>query len=706
MIINRYVTLAVLLVAACLFIPGVWGADEPVASISGYDEINPDTDGTRIVYEHAYSGTDHDIYLWDTTGTTLVCGDESNQLNPRVSGDTVVWQDNRNGNWDIYKWDPVNGEVVVCNAAGDQINPDIDGDMIVFEGVYSDTDHDIYYYDGIIGAICTEESSDQRNPRIAGGTVVWQDNRNGNWDIYKWDSANGTQEVAFNLYDEINPDIAFDTESVTLEYAIVWEKVYSATNHNICFWTSSSPIDDCVSYHPYLKQSPSVDIYSGVVWIFWEDNRNVATTGWDIWYTVLGSSETSLAQIPGDQKNPTSIGNEIAWEDNRNGDWDIYHWVPDPAPTVTSITPDSGIIGTTVSITNLAGTNFVGTPAVKLTKSSQPDIMATGVNRVSSTQLTCDIEIPSGAATGTWDVVVTNPDGQGGTLAEGFTFLDPAPTVTGITPDTGMNTGTVSITDLAGTGFSTGATVKLTRNGETNLTATGVSVESATQIICTLDLTGAPAAQWNVVVTNPDGQSGELLNGFTINGDYPGIYSIAPNTGEQGTTVRITALTGTGFVDGGKVKLKKAGKFIAMRDVVVKSPTKITGKFVIPAKAATGKWTVQVKNPDGWRALFPQGFTVTSPAPTVTSIQPATGKQGTTVQITALKGTGFVDGVKVKLIRPGESIPMKNVNVVKPTKITGKFEIPAKAATGKWAVQVKNPDGQTAKLAKGFTVRA
>ena len=92
-------------------------------------------------------------------------------------------------------------------------------------------------------------------------------------------------------------------------------------------------------------------------------------------------------------------------------------------------------------------------------------------------------------------------------------------TVTGIVPASGLNTGSVSITDLSGTGFANGATVNLTRTGETNIVATDVSVLSSTQITCTLDLTGAVAGSWNVVVTNPDNQFATLTDGFTVNAE-------------------------------------------------------------------------------------------------------------------------------------------------------------------------------------------
>ncbi len=91
-----------------------------------------------------------------------------------------------------------------------------------------------------------------------------------------------------------------------------------------------------------------------------------------------------------------------------------------------------------------------------------------------------------------------------------------APTVTSITPFSGLNTETVSITDLEGTGFGTGATVKLEKSGETAISGSSVTVVDSTQITCQFDLTGAAVGLWDVTVTNPDGQSATLADGFEV----------------------------------------------------------------------------------------------------------------------------------------------------------------------------------------------
>jgi len=116
--------------------------------------------------------------------------------------------------------------------------------------------------------------------------------------------------------------------------------------------------------------------------------------------------------------------------------------------------------------------------------------------------------------------------------------------VTSITPNSGYNNGLVNITNLAGTGFQSGATVKLTKSGQSDIVATNVVVVSSTKITCTFDLTGKATGQWNVVVTNPNGESATLTNGFTIN-DAASVthdlaltaFSASPTTVSRGQTV-------------------------------------------------------------------------------------------------------------------------------------------------------------------------
>lgn len=97
-----------------------------------------------------------------------------------------------------------------------------------------------------------------------------------------------------------------------------------------------------------------------------------------------------------------------------------------------------------------------------------------------------------------------------------FSGLSAAPVVGSIGPDFVLNIEAVNISDLSGANFQTDAAVKLTKAGKSDIVCTDVVVVSSTRLTLTCDVTGAPVGAWNVVVTNPDNQSGMLASGFII----------------------------------------------------------------------------------------------------------------------------------------------------------------------------------------------
>ena len=104
------------------------------------------------------------------------------------------------------------------------------------------------------------------------------------------------------------------------------------------------------------------------------------------------------------------------------------------------------------------------------------------------------------------------------------------PVLTGVSPDHGPASGGTVVT-LSGTNFKDGASV--TFGGAVSEI---VTVDSSTQITCT-----TPAhfpEMVDVVVTNPDDQSGTLLNGFTYQSETASL-SLPDETGGQNAIVHI-----------------------------------------------------------------------------------------------------------------------------------------------------------------------
>jgi hypothetical protein len=111
-------------------------------------------------------------------------------------------------------------------------------------------------------------------------------------------------------------------------------------------------------------------------------------------------------------------------------------FVIEVVPTVTGLAPASGIAGTAVTIT---GTDFTGTTAVDFTGAP-----GAAFTLVSDTQI--DTTVPVGALTG--PITVTNSAGGGASSAF---VIEVVPTVTGLSPTSGFEGASVTMT---GTGFT------------------------------------------------------------------------------------------------------------------------------------------------------------------------------------------------------------------------------------------------------------
>jgi PKD repeat protein len=189
------------------------------------------------------------------------------------------------------------------------------------------------------------------------------------------------------------------------------------------------------------------------------------------------------------------------------------------SPTITGLTPSSGVRGRLLAITNLSGTNFAPGAKVSLNRTGWPLIYATNVTVISPAKITCTFPIPATAPLGLRNVEVKNTNGMIGTRIQAFMVRAPsAPTVTGITPNTGRRGTLISISNLSGTGFvsAPGPTVQFIRN-TTIITATNVTVKSPQNIACSVKIpAGAAVGSWSVRVMNGDRQYGQKTAAFTV----------------------------------------------------------------------------------------------------------------------------------------------------------------------------------------------
>ncbi|TFF86892.1 MAG: hypothetical protein EU551_00480, partial [Promethearchaeota archaeon] len=256
----------------------------------GREQINPEIaqngDSTIITWQDYRSGSDYDIYAqkinqtghfqWVNNGK-LICGVSNQQINPVITSDNyggviISWEDLRNTSitsTDIYSqritlnghflWE--NNGTRICNAPSiqEKINNAPDGKggaFITWQDYRTGADYNIYAQHigptGIAhwednGTVISNAIYSQISPQVAqngtnGAAIVWQDYRNGNYDIYSQIiyTIDNTPPPAPIIYSTTHPDSGF---------------AYSSNDVNI-EWTQPPDASNITNYYYMWDKNP------------------------------------------------------------------------------------------------------------------------------------------------------------------------------------------------------------------------------------------------------------------------------------------------------------------------------------------------------------------------------------------------------------------------------------------------------------------
>ena len=349
-----------------------------------YTALCSDGEGGAIIVWSDFRGSDRDIYaqrceydgdlLWDSSGIP-VCTASGDQQFPKiisdgVGGAIIVWTDGRDlglhayaqridGNGNLL-W-PGDG-LAVCAAADNQAHPQIttddDGGAIVVWEDYRGSDWNIYaqriHRDGYFlwnatGELVCGEAGLQNNPQIiydrdSGAVIAWQDFRSGAGGIYAqridltgcplW-NANGERIDEETSEPQITTDMTHGAIIVWVENEhICGQRISSSGNLQ---WVS----DDTLICDANCGQSEPQIISDGTggAIITWEDLRQATPKNiYAIYAQKVDEYGTALwthngvpvcSESQGERYTPVLASDQaggayVAWEDNRNGSWDIY----------------------------------------------------------------------------------------------------------------------------------------------------------------------------------------------------------------------------------------------------------------------------------------------------------------------------------------------------------------------------------------------
>jgi Tol biopolymer transport system component len=320
-----------------------------------------------------------------------------------------------------------------------------------------------------------------------GTKIVFYSHRDGNWEIYVI-NADGTNQIRLTntSRDNTNPDWSFDGSKI----------VYSSGHER-------------EDMHIFIMKTD-------------------------------GTGQTQITNGSGYDRSPawSPDGRKIVFSSNRDGNESIYVMNADGSAqtrltsTSSDIDPAWSPDGTKIAFSSYRDSTYKlyvmnadGSGQVRLTNTSvsnyDPSWSPDG-KRIAF----------SSSSTGKGDIYVINADGSNPVQLtndpnadfspswnnKNYVYVPPPPplSVTAISPASGTNDGTVSAT-VTGTGFKSGAVVKLKLVGQPDILASGVTLTGDSLITCTFDLTGKATGIWDLAVTNPsDGTTSIRSTAFTL----------------------------------------------------------------------------------------------------------------------------------------------------------------------------------------------
>ena len=362
-----------------------------------------------------------------------------------------------------------------------------------------------------------------------------------------------------------------------------------------------------------------------------------------------------------------------------------FYVIEDVEPVISSVGHTSGsedpFWNDRVAAVEIAGSNFQ--PGATAYIEGSPSIPGQHLVVDSEHQVHCLFDL-RGAVAGSWTLVVTNKNGKPAIYT--FTIWDSPPQISSVSPSEVDNLGGALLT-IVGQNFQDGATVELQKDGETPITADGVTVKNNGQTMtCAAYVDGASPGSWDIEVTNPDGQKDILGGKLTIN-QYvvsPSVISISPDSATNDGRVDVT-ITGDEFDDGATTYLKRIGlEDIKGEDIAVNSSSEITCSFNLE-NTAPGKWDVVVENGTGRSGTLDEGFDILE----IRGIRyPPISPEGATTWYLAEGSTGGPFETWVLVMNPGDSPATASLTFLTPE---GKVEGPdvALEAGTRQTVEVK-----------------
>lgn len=244
--------------------------------------------------------------------TTVIAGRGARCDQPAADRGTIVWVDHRSDGGDIRGRrvrlagdrlvTTARDTFTVCAGRGAQSHPAISGDVVVWQDD-RDGDWNIYGRDlgsGAVFPVCVA-AGDQTNPAVAGDIVVWQDRRDGEWKIRGID-LDEKRELA------VPSSGGAQTAPAVSRSAVVWQDGADRQIHVAKIKEGYVDVEQSV-VSPTGKPQRAAAISGWIV--VWNDFRGDA---WDIYsFDLSTGAEQYVSTSPEDQVHPDVDGRLVTY---------------------------------------------------------------------------------------------------------------------------------------------------------------------------------------------------------------------------------------------------------------------------------------------------------------------------------------------------------------------------------------------------------
>ncbi|WP_214021214.1 Ig-like domain-containing protein, partial [Methanoculleus sp.] len=239
---------------------------------------------------------------------------------PAIDGNTIVFEYSLlSGPKDIYCMTTSGSNIhALTDDDASQERPSISGDYVVWQDDRNG-DKDIYLYSFSTNetVLLTEDDpANQWLPVIHGNYIVWYDNNGGDTNIVLYDIAAGEEKATIICNPELGTDTTKFKPALSDEY-VAWEE----KDDGIWLYEIATGDRRVVSPSDADQSWPSIcdDL------IAWEDYRWGAAWQSAIYLHDLETGdERQLTELSYEQVSPALSESLTAWEDKRDGQWSIY----------------------------------------------------------------------------------------------------------------------------------------------------------------------------------------------------------------------------------------------------------------------------------------------------------------------------------------------------------------------------------------------